>query len=313
MPVVKMAALHVRNKIGPKGTFFLGGYSNGGTLAVRYTLDSLDSEHALPMPHKVYLFSPAIGVTRFGALANWHKVLSFLSYFEKFKWQSIEPEFDPFKYNSFPKNAGDQIYLLSKVVQRQIDSAKANGTLAKMPPIITFQSVVDSTVVSADLVELLYDKLEPNQSELVVFDVNRYAQVEGFFKPRYQTLLSQLAHETKPLYKLTVLTNTDSNSLEVVARTRTPSSDQESVEPVGLSWPSNVYSLSHLAIPFPPEDPLYGNGEGATGPGKFLIGTMEPRGEQGLLSIPVAQLLRLRHNPFFGYMKLRIEESIEQN
>jgi hypothetical protein len=36
-------------------------------------------------------------------IANAHELLSFLTYFAQFKWLSIEPEYDPFKYNSFPK------------------------------------------------------------------------------------------------------------------------------------------------------------------------------------------------------------------
>jgi len=312
MPVVKMAARHVRNKVGSNKCFYLGGYSNGGALAVKYAMDSLKDD-TLDLPDKMYLFSPAIGVTRFAPLANWHKTLSFIPYFEKFKWQSIEFEYDPFKYNSFPKNAGDQIYLLSKVVQNQIDRAKSNGSLRKMPPIITFQSVVDSTVVSADLIDKLYDKLETNHNELIVFDVNRFAQIEAFFKPGYHTLLPMLVAISSPRYKLTVLTNASADSVKVVARTRTPSSDTETVEALDLTWPRHVYSLSHLAIPFPPEDPLYGIGQSEINENILSIGTLEPRGEKNLLNISVEQLLRLRHNPFFGYMKRRIVETIEHN
>ena len=35
------------------------------------------------------------------------------------------------------------------------------------------------------------------------------------------------------------------------------------------------------------------------------IGAIAPRGEQGLLTVPPSQLMRLRHNPFFGYVAQR--------
>lgn len=308
-PVVEMATRHVRQKIGAGRSFYLGGYSNGGALAVRYALDALDND-SLDVPDKMFLFSPAIGVTRFAVLANWHKILSFIPYFEKFKWQSIEPEFDPFKYNSFPKNAGDQIYLLSKSVQHQIVRTQASGKLSQLPPMVTFQSVVDSTVVSADLVEKLYDRLGPNQSELVVFDVNRSTQLDSFFKPGYRTLISQLADGGSASYKLTVLTNASPESLEVVAKSRPPLSKQDVIEVLDLAWPRQIYSLSHVAIPFPPEDPIYGSGHETPNPNGLRIGRLEPRGERDLLNIPADQLLRLRYNPFFAYMKHRLVDWI---
>ena len=312
MPVVNMAAHHVRQRIGNTKTFYLGGYSNGGALAVKYALNVLETEH-LEAPDKIYLFSPAIGVTRFAVFANWHQVLSFTPYFEKFKWQSIEPEFDPFKYNSFPKNAGDQTYLLSMAVQAQIDRASTAGLLSNIPPMITFQSVVDSTVVGADLVDKLYEKLPPNKNQLITFDVNRCADMEGFFKPGYQTLLTRFAAQPPSRYELTIVTNVDKESLAVVARTLKTSSNTEVLEPLDLEWPFNVYSLSHVALPFPPNDSIYGNGQGATDTSGFSIGTLEPRGEKGLLRIPAGQLLRLRHNPFFEYMRRRIAKSIREN
>jgi alpha-beta hydrolase superfamily lysophospholipase len=312
LPVVQMAADRVRQRIGADATFYLGGYSNGGALAVKYTLDSLQEGHS-GTPHRLFLFSPAIGVTRFAAFANWHKALSFIPYFEKFKWQSVEPEFDPFKYNSFPKNAGDQIYLLSKAVRSQLENYRFEEAISEFPSVITFQSVVDSTVVSEDVVDKLYNNMKPNHSELVLFDVNRSAHLEGFIRQGYRTILSNMEAKTSESYSLTVVTNVDINSLEVVAKTKVSEGGHDTVEVLNLSWPSQVYSLSHVAIPFPLDDPIYGNGMGATRSDILRIGALEPRGERDMLTIPANQLMRLRHNPFFSYMKQRIIDSIERN
>ena len=71
-----------------------------------------------------------------------------------------------------------------------------------------------------------------------------------------------------------------------------------------------VYSLSHVALPFPPDDPVYGSGEAVGEPGVLNIGGVAPRGERGLLALPMDLLMRLRYNPFFPYLAERLVEEI---
>jgi hypothetical protein len=73
-------------------------------------------------------------------------------------------------------------------------------------------------------------------------------------------------------------------------------------------WPRDVYSLSHVAIPFPPDDPYYGDGRQTASTGIPPLGSLRPRGERNMLSVPLEQLMRLRHNPFFDDMAKRIAE-----
>ena len=87
----------------------LVGYSNGGALVTRYTLDALD-EPSLPRPDRLVLVSPMIGVTPAARLASVISALGFIPYFEKARWLDVLPEYNPFKYNSFPANAGRQTY-----------------------------------------------------------------------------------------------------------------------------------------------------------------------------------------------------------
>ena len=56
--------------------------------------------------------------------------------------------------------------------------------MAKLPPILTFQSVVDNTVTASAIVTYLYDKLPVNGSELVVYDVNRNSTLLYLMKNR---------------------------------------------------------------------------------------------------------------------------------
>ncbi len=117
----RLAARHVRERIGPTLPFIMAGYSNGGALSVKYALDAL-TEPDLPVPDRLLLFSPEIGIEALARFANSHKLLSFLPFFAQFKWLSIEPEYDPFKYNSFPKNAAQEAWAMTAEVHRQCAS-----------------------------------------------------------------------------------------------------------------------------------------------------------------------------------------------
>ena len=92
----RIAARHVRERIGPDKPFVISGYSNGGAVTVKYSLDAL-TDSTLPRADQLILFSPEIGITPFSAIANAHKLFSFIPYFEQSKWLSIQPEYDPFK------------------------------------------------------------------------------------------------------------------------------------------------------------------------------------------------------------------------
>ncbi len=307
MAVLKMSVRHVRDVVGDDRPFYLGGYSNGGAIAVKYTLESF-VDSGLARPNRLFLFSPAIGITRFAALASWHKLLSRIPYFHKFEWTSIRPEYDPFKYNSFPKMAGHQTFTLGRAIQKQLDGLAEQ--LTAWPPTLTFQSLVDSTVLTRSVVEQFYDKLPAPKNELVLYDVNRINRMQGF-SPQTTTqraldsILSHRASHRSP-YALTVITNRRNDTREVVSRTWRGAVKEPVEEPLAGRWPRDVYSLSHVAIPFPPDDPYYGDGRQASSTGIPPLGSLRPRGERNTLTVPLEQLMRLRHNPFFDDMAKRI-------
>jgi len=310
MAAVKIGVRHVVNQTGGKKPFIIVGYSNGGALSLKYALDALENTR-LPMPDRLILLSPAVGVTPFGFFANWHKILSFIPFFEKFKWQDILPEYDPYKYNSFPKHAGQQTYQLTKAVQAQIEDLKEKGLLSRFPPILTFQSLVDATVSTRAIVNRLYNKLEQPHHELVLFDINRLAEMKSFFKTDHHELLGGLDQRTDLPYRLTVITNKDEKSLTVAEKIKAPNSGSISSTPIGLRWPLGVYSFSHVAIPFPIDDPLYGQHDSKTYSQGMNLGAFEPHGERGVLSVSMDQLMRLRYNPFFPYIEQRIVDMVK--
>jgi hypothetical protein len=77
------------------------------------------------------------------------------------------------------------------------------------------------------------------------------------------------------------------------------------------AWPADVYSLSHVALPFPPTDPLYGVEKPESSPRVFL-GKVDLRGERGLLTVSADGLIRLRYNPFFAYQTARLDEFLNK-
>ena len=58
-----------------------------------------------------------------------------------------------------------------------------------------------------------------------------------------------------------------------------------------------MISLSHVALPFPPDDPLYGQ-RPPDNEDVLFLGQMAIQGERGLLKLSSDWLLRLRHDPF---------------
>jgi len=304
---VRIGARHALAQGDADQPFFIVGYSNGAALAIKYTLDALEDD-LFSVPDNLILFSPALGITPLAAMANWHKVISFIPYFEKFQWTDIRLEYDPYKYTSFPKNAGQQTYNLTIDVRKQMNRLKKANRLSAFPPTLTFQSVADSTVNTDAVVQRFYNRLEGEAHELILFDINRHAHIQPFLKSDFQTFIDKLWEKPHLPYRLTLLTNEDENTPEILARTREAGKEKIQQIKLGLQWPVGVYSLSHVALPFSPDDPLYGNSR-TTRPSHGLnLGVLEPRGETNMLHIPVQALMRLRYNPFFSYMEERINE-----
>ena len=309
----RIGAEHVRKRIGSAPPFFVAGFSNGGALAVTYALDAMVDEQ-LPEPEQLLLFSPEIGISPFASIANSQKLLSFLPYFAKFKWLSIQPEYDPFKYNSFPKNAAQEAWELTDFLDKRVTAAHSAGLLKTFPGVLTFLSWQDSTVYTSATIHRLYSYLDNDDSELVIFDVNRFDSLVPFIPAANASPLLKLKADANLPYRLTVITNVSGESEEMAEKTKAPHTDVIESRALGLMWPQDVYSLSHVAIPFPPDDPVYGAGRVVGSDYQGLpLGALSPRGETRLLIAPVGQLMRLRHNPFFSYIEARVDEEISES
>jgi alpha-beta hydrolase superfamily lysophospholipase len=304
---VRIAWEHLLREVGDRGELVAMGYSNGGALALDLALTAMDDSD-LRVPDRIVLFSPAIGITSVAALASSHKLLTWMPWFDKLEWTDIQPEYDPFKYNSFHKNSASQTHRLTTSVRERLARLQTDRRTAGFPPVLTFMSLADATVLVEAVVDGLYDRLSRPENELVIFDINRSAGMRGFFRTDPVGRLRSLVDRPTTPYRLTVITNVEEGADAVSVMTRAAGSDQFAVTDPGMAWPNGVYSLSHVALNFPPDDPIYGSvpaGKGAFG---FQLGAVEPRGERGLLAVPAAALTRLRSNPFFGYIEQRLIE-----
>jgi len=197
---------HVRSVIDDEQPFVVVGYSNGGVLAVNYALDALN-DNSLPLPDRLVLMSPAIGVAPYAIFAAWHRTLSWLTYFEKFQWQAVLPEYDPYKYNSFPKSAGHETYALTQQVQEKLSRFGTPQTERRYPPVLAFVSLVDATVTTADTVKYLFQRLNRPEDELILYDINRSSRIHQFLKSEQQALLKRVWDDTNRRFGLTLVTN----------------------------------------------------------------------------------------------------------
>jgi alpha-beta hydrolase superfamily lysophospholipase len=307
---VEVGARHVQERAGASVPFYVVGYSNGGALAVHYTLQALDGE-AGRVPDRLVLFSPAIGVTAFARIARWDKMYGFIPYFEQSKWLDILPEYDPYKYSSFPKNAGTLEWNLTRRVQARLQALDEAGRMGEFPPVLTFQSAVDATVKVEDLITQLYGRIESGESELVLFDVNRLGRVDDFIGAGHLAWLGPLAQNETLGYRLTIVTNVSDETKQVKASSKPPRSRSFDDEPLDLEWPPQVFSLAHLAMPFRPDDSIFGLEPRVREEFGIEIGAMSPRGEKGVLEVPASSFIRMRCNPFFAFAARRITEAVD--
>jgi alpha-beta hydrolase superfamily lysophospholipase len=305
----RLAVREARHRAGPSVPLHLVGYSTGGALALEHALDAIE-DSTLARPDRIVLLSPMIGITAFARFAGLLGIPAVFPAFAKAAWLSVLPEFNPFKYNSFPVNAARQSSLLARRLQQEIARRASDGQLGALPPIVTFQSVVDFTVSTPAIVSSLYAELPSNGSEFVLFDLNRRAKLGLLLRPDAETALDRLLPAAPRRYATTIVTNAGSESGEVEARTLAAGATAETEHLIGLAYPSGVFSLSHVAVPFPPTDGLYGSQPDPLERFGVHLGNLDAQGERGTLIVSLDFLSRTASNPFFPYLLERIDEGI---
>jgi alpha-beta hydrolase superfamily lysophospholipase len=298
---VQLAMAHLASSVGDKPVHMVG-YSTGASLALDFALDAT-GETSSPVPASLVLISPAIRIHRTAALAGFKDALSVVPGLGGLAWLTVMPEFDPYKYNSFATNAGAVVHRLTRSVDERIGARARESSDAFLPPILVFKSAVDSTVTTEAVVDRLLGLLHPYRHELVLFDINRSAAKSILMVSDPGPLTQRLMADASLPFSVTFVTNENPQSRAVVARHKAPFSGGASqVERLDLKWPTGVISLSHVALPIAPDDPLYGRSPPEQEADVFL-GDLAMRGERGLLNLPAEWLLRMRYNPFYSIVE----------
>jgi alpha-beta hydrolase superfamily lysophospholipase len=309
---VRLAMRHLQDKAGSQPLYIVG-YSNGGALAVRYALETLDDQ-TLPSVDRMVLLSPEIGVIPLAALAIWQARLGHLLGLQKLEWNSILPEYEAYKYGSFAVNGGDLSYRLTVENRKRLTELKGTEKLKKFPPVLAFQSAVDKTVSMKAVVEVLFWQLPQNDHELMLFDINRSRELEMVLKTDPKLYIETLFKAPGLPFTLSFFTNTTDAATRIVIRSKEAGQSAVNETFPNLKWPEHVYSLSHVALPFPADDLIYGGDVSADSPG-LQLGNLAMRGERDTLQIPASTMLRIRWNPFYDFMENRLLEffSLDQD
>jgi len=307
---VKIAAHGVSGLIPTGAPLILAGYSNGGALSLHYAASALEDK-SLPAVKAVLLFSPMIGINSLARVSGLYRVVARLSGDEKALWSDVSAEVDPFKYCSWPMNASEQAWAVTQDVERRLAAIEKSGRMGQMPPILAMQSAIDSTVVVPKLITVLFDRLRPGgSSELVLFDVNRVERLNNLMDLSFERDIRPRLQRKDLPFRLTLVRNSAGDSPSVMAQTRAGDSWTET--PLNETWPRGVFSLSHVAVPIPPTDPVYGTAE-ATAKTGLPLGSLTMRGENGALLISDSMLIRQRHNPFYQFMEDRVVKWLAEN
>jgi alpha-beta hydrolase superfamily lysophospholipase len=304
---VRMAARDVAARTPAGQPFYIGGYSTGGTLALQYTLDSLENP-SLRRPDRVLTIAPAVNIAKIAAVAGFIDMISIvpIPVLEKVRWQEIVPEYDPYKFNSFSVNALRQVNRAARALRNSLDEAEETGRITRMPPVLTWQSVVDSTIGSNGATDVLYPALTGAQHRLVLFDVNRLHVLGSVQRPEARLQIERMIAAPQR-YTLDVVGNVDPKSPQITVSRIAPDKST-TVLTTDLVWPDGLVSVGHVSLPFKPDDPVYGHRPGSGRNGIPSIGSWLLRGENGAISISLGSLTRLRSNPFWTLIDQDIGE-----
>ena len=306
---VRVAVRHARSLAPDDAPLVMVGYSNGGLLTLHYALNCAD-DAGTPCPDRLVLYSPAIEVSPFAVLARLHRALSWLDFFETFQWLTVLPEVDPFNFSSFPKSAGWEIRELTRSTRALLEDPERT---ARLPPTLTFQSVVDDTVSTRAVAGTLYRRLPANGSELVIYDVNRFSAALDLMRDVPEDQVAWALSRAPWNFSLMILSNRSSDGLEIDIYELRAGATAIEQQPTELRWPGDVFSLSHIAVPFSPLDPVYGNqAVGEPGRPRISLGALVPRGERDVLSIAPNYFMRLRYNPMYEFQAEKIATTLRK-
>ncbi len=308
--VTELAMRELQVQLAGNDNIYFVGYSTGAALAVDYTL-SAQLDKTLPQPKKLVLLSPMFGVSKFAVLSKGVDLIGHIPLLSSERWLSKQHEYNPFKYNSFTVNAGWQARSLTMHLHQKIASAKKKNNLQAFPPILGFQSIMDSSVSTPAVEHFFAQELPSHNNELVIFDINRNHNYLPITRTASIELFATLFNTGPAHYNLTRIGNSNASTHQVSEWRRPAGTTEEKETVLPLEFPRGVFSLSHIAVPFPLNDPTYGLEPDENEFYGIRLGNLNFRGERNTLAIAADTNQRLNANPFYSYMEGKIDEWLD--
>jgi alpha-beta hydrolase superfamily lysophospholipase len=304
----RLAMREARSRAGT-GPVHLVGYSNGGAIALRHALAAL-REPGLVRPARITLISPMIAVTpaaRVAGVAGWPAIVPA---FANAAWLDRTPEFNPFKYNSFPVHAARLSERQTQALRSELEAAQRAGQLKDLPPILAFQSVLDATVSAPAVQRRLFDILPAGGHELMFLDVNHRSLAAPLLTASARSVAEGFVAGGPRAYRLVLVTGAGTADGGVVARSWEPGATSPVDRPLPMPYPAALFSLSHVALPFPLDDGLYGHDPDPKDHQGAQLGRLLVHGERGAIAVSQDFLTRASSNPFFPLMLERMAEGL---
>ena len=125
-----------------------------------------------------------------------------------------------------------------------------------------------------------------------------------------ETVLSRILAPPPRKFRTVIITNASADTYKVVEQVTEAGATSEQTSELALAFPPGIFSLSHVALPFPMSDALYGMEPDKSEDFGVNLGAISPRGERGVLIVNLDALLRVSSNPFFPYVLERIDQAI---
>jgi hypothetical protein len=135
---------------------YLGSYSTGTALAVNYLLSNPSKK-----AEALIALSPALNIKNLAAFST------FLKHFKKYN--KIHHDKDRVKYESFAMNATQQVYLLTKKLNKKL---KNNNSVLKNIKFFTALSYEDKTINSTKTLNTILNNTDPKKRHIILYHQN---------------------------------------------------------------------------------------------------------------------------------------------
>lgn len=146
--------------------------------------------------------------------------------------------------------------------------------------------------------------------DLVIFDVNRQQALIGLIAQGPQDDLERIRNAVDLPFRTVLIGNRKDSSQLLAAYTREAGSSSVAVDELPLEGPAGVFSIGHVSLPFPSDDPMYGLNPVTGAVPSYPLGTVALRGESGALVVGLGALSRLRSNPFFDVIRWEVVRTL---